>query len=364
MLSTIFVAALFLQQSSIHILPSNARIESQEHLRQLCLAKYSNDRCRQEFLPVFDYDDTVSDVYYNESNYASFRTSISECEAYGSPQICRDLLRAAYDANFGRLQTFEVTVQNEREADRYRMANLDDDEVISSDPIEVLAACSYWNTANGASAIAARRVPFPFNQNFEDHIFTHVGKLNRMMDLPPTEIPSVFFYDDSDGYNAIALSYKLSGDARYDQDITLVGGGPRTVLLGVNLIRDYTFAIGPNGRDRNTAALQSVIAHEFGHTAQYYRNIRRPTKQMELMADFMSGYYVGRLNVIADHPQTLENLRLAMKHSYDSGDFQYHAPNHHGTPTERANAFARGAQLATDGEDDYWDAFNRATSLY
>lgn len=340
-----------LLQASIDIDTDGAEANTKANFRALCEAHYSPDRCRTEFLTIYtNVDDQPPPD--RADGYVRFRTSIAECEAYGNREICADLLEDPYDEEFPRLQGFWYTIYPETsrsdsyESDAYAQA-----------------ACSLRNSASGAAYMSTRVVDFPYNRNFENHIFTHVGILNRMMALPGPQVPTVLFYDDSDGANALALNYKVEGDAQVNPDWVVVGGGTRTVLLGVNLINEFSIQSGPT--DLNTAALQSIIAHEFGHIAQYHIGVRRPVKTMELMADFMSGWYLGTLGQVEGNTLSETNLRIAMESTYRIGDFNYTHPNHHGTPDERLAAFMRGVEESRrTTERDYWLAFDRAKAIY
>jgi len=111
-------------------------------------------------------------------------------------------------------------------------------------------------------------------------------------------------------------------------------GPDGTVLLGRNLLTEQLT------RDPTGATVVAVMAHEFGHLAQFKRggvNANEPARRMELHADFMAGWY---LRLRGQYSWT--NLMPALRIFFDLGDYQFNSPQHHGTPAERLSAAQAG----------------------
>jgi predicted metalloprotease len=88
--------------------------------------------------------------------------------------------------------------------------------------------------------------------------------------------------------------------------------------------------------------------HEFGHIMQYTSGMHawirggQPTsKRTELHADFMSGYYIGRLK--KDNPTA--SFWKAGDKFRQIGSYDHKDPQFHGTPQERVNASQEGFKI-------------------
>lgn len=128
-----------------------------------------------------------------------------------------------------------------------------------------------------------------------------------------------------------------------------VNGTSGTVLLGLTLM----------GTELQTeyggAAIAGISAHEGAHILQFNSpDIRQrlvgPTAQhLELHADFMAGYYFSRTG------RTEKSLIVFAESLFSKGDYQYNAPDHHGTPKQRVASMragygAGGSQLSQAAE--------------
>ncbi|HUR74774.1 MAG TPA: neutral zinc metallopeptidase [Sporichthya sp.] len=84
-----------------------------------------------------------------------------------------------------------------------------------------------------------------------------------------------------------------------------------------------------------------VIAHEFGHHIQQLSGVPAvPGKRLELQADCFAGTWTGdayERGAIDDYDVAEGGLTL-----HYLGDYEMDAPDHHGTPQERADAYADG----------------------
>ena len=95
----------------------------------------------------------------------------------------------------------------------------------------------------------------------------------------------------------------------------------------------------PEATPHKKRQLAAVLAHEYGHLLQYKARFNEAWGiKFELTADFMAGWYLGRIHNLtkADIDQTAE-LFLQL------GDTSFTDPSHHGTPWQRSKIFSRGA---------------------
>jgi predicted metalloprotease len=91
-----------------------------------------------------------------------------------------------------------------------------------------------------------------------------------------------------------------------------------------------------------------AIAHEWAHHAQLLiGSAAKSTMQLELQADCWAGVW-GR---DADGRGLVEagDLDEAARALYAMGDYEYTAPDHHGTPAQRRAAFKRGYAAGDPG---------------
>ncbi len=117
-----------------------------------------------------------------------------------------------------------------------------------------------------------------------------------------------------------------------------------SIVYGIELMKEQ-LARGYWGG----AVVAGVLAHEYGHIYQYrsgyfkrMRKLHKTVKFVELHADYMSGYYIGR-----KYQESGErvNVRTVASATYDIGDYHYNSPSHHGTPVERTIMLKAGFDL-------------------
>ncbi|MBY3216685.1 hypothetical protein HFO21_20375 [Rhizobium laguerreae] len=167
--------------------------------------------------------------------------------------------------------------------------------------------------------------------------------------------PAFGFYDDSDGPNAKA-SPEVDGN---------VPGTWGTVVFGRTLFKGELSNYDPSGM-----TILAIIAHEFGHIIQFKRGLREvlleqqsTVKRLELHADVLAGYYLGRRK--AQTPSL--SFLSAGEVFHRIGDTNFNSPGHHGTPDERANAsqigFTQGLNEASDLEQVIQIGINHVTQL-
>lgn len=94
-----------------------------------------------------------------------------------------------------------------------------------------------------------------------------------------------------------------------------------------------------------TLPIAGVLAHEWGHRAQFtygWTAQTEPTaRRTELEADMWSGLYMG-ISKLWTGPY----LQSFFQTLIDIGDYNFNSPNHHGTPNQRYAAGATGLTLA------------------
>ena len=164
-----------------------------------------------------------------------------------------------------------------------------------------------------------------------------------------SERPGFGFIDDSDAPNA------------YATDRTQVEGTWGTVCFGQTLFRDLM-----NRYDDQGLAVMAVVAHEFGHIAQFRSGVdgrllrnQVTVKRVELHADFLSGYFLG----VRKRQQPSISVWAAGHTLYRIGDYEFHNPNHHGTPDERVAAAEAGFKLGYEDRMEFARAFSLGVEL-
>jgi hypothetical protein len=141
--------------------------------------------------------------------------------------------------------------------------------------------------------------------------------------------PIFFMLNDSDGPNAYAMPKVV--DHRFPDG---------TVLFGFNLMMQEF----RSSRTGQGFAIPAIMAHEFAHIVQFKMGVRLPTKQMELQADILAGWYMAnRSNFI------MTDATEALYSFFNKGDYNFNDPTHHGTPEERLRAVQIGIELRLRG---------------
>jgi len=145
-------------------------------------------------------------------------------------------------------------------------------------------------------------------------------------------LPAFAYYDDGNAPNAFA------SPARW------LSRADGTVIFGRGLLAKLLKA--PENPDVGVAA---VVAHEYGHIAQFKHNLKRAllagqdtVKRLELHADFLAGYFAGRRKL--ERPDFPAAVFATTQ--YSAGDYRTERFSHHGTPEERAGAIVKGFEIA------------------
>ncbi len=102
--------------------------------------------------------------------------------------------------------------------------------------------------------------------------------------------------------------------------------------------------------------VKAILAHEFAHALQHEAHLFdlwNGGKKIELHADFLAGYYMGRNGLISK-----EKLTAFANEFYSVGDKEFDSPDPHGTPEERRCAFLEGFKTSVDYDFNIYQAFN------
>jgi hypothetical protein len=119
-----------------------------------------------------------------------------------------------------------------------------------------------------------------------------------------------------------------------------------TVYIGLNLINDEF-----NRNDFGGVAVAGICAHECAHILQmqtgYMQSLKGSTALLvELHADLLAGYYLGR-----SRAHTKEHVLIFAQSLFSKGDYNFNEPQHHGTPNQRVRAMAKGYDIGNSEVD-------------
>ncbi len=183
--------------------------------------------------------------------------------------------------------------------------------------------------ASSLKASQYTRVLTTGNRNLDNALASEMKKQQQLYILKPA------FYIFTDLIkNAFATTRKFPEYPASDGSI----------VYGIELMKEQ-LARGYWGG----AVVAGVLAHEYGHIFQYrsgyfrkLRKMHKTVKFVELHADYLSGYYIGR-----KYKESGErvNVRTVASATYDIGDYSYNSPQHHGTPIERTIMLKAGFDL-------------------
>ena len=190
----------------------------------------------------------------------------------------------------------------------------------ASSPVP-LTGCTL--TGDAAQSFRARIRPLPSTGNpfFDQRFRAEYQALASTMGHPP----SFAFLDDAHAANAIALNVDIvSGTSPFG-----------AVLFGVRLLAEQLRKPHPMPLD-NAWTIAAIMAHEWTHIVQFATGLRSPrTRNTELMADFMAGWYLGAKQRYYSFWGRGSDVRAAFRSFFDMGDTNFDQPGHHGTHAER-----------------------------
>jgi hypothetical protein len=163
--------------------------------------------------------------------------------------------------------------------------------------------------------------------HFDESLGIVLADISRLFEVRP----GFAYFDDTGSPNALALP---------DSHLANSHG---TVLFGKQMLamnKQHPYG---------DMFIMGICAHEFAHIVQFFSgyhdrlsNNQSTKKFVELHADFLSGYYIGKRNI------SYSNAELySLGESWESiGDSSYTDPDHHGTAEERLEAIEQGYRLA------------------
>lgn len=162
-----------------------------------------------------------------------------------------------------------------------------------------------------------------------------INELHRLVTVIP--VNPEFQYIDEAPPNAFAIP---------TSDVL---GTKGTVLLGMNLLKSLL------NDDQGGGAIAGICAHECGHIYQYYNGFYDRLSKIsiiavELHADFIAGYYMGRRGSTGDASAITQQKLQAFSHALlERTGYGYADPSFHGFPGDRIAAVDRGYFYATQG---------------
>ncbi len=111
---------------------------------------------------------------------------------------------------------------------------------------------------------------------------------------------------------------------------------PYTITIGKKLlIEEYSEANGDFG-------ITAILAHQFGHIIQIQKQETLIGKKAELHADYLTGWYLGKIKGL-----TLDQISLISIGFWDKKDENYFSEEIHGTSDERKIALMEGYNNAS-----------------
>ena len=148
--------------------------------------------------------------------------------------------------------------------------------------------------------------------------------------------PSLAFLDDMQSKNAAA----------FREDVISQRSRHGAVALGVRLIQEFLELPTVNPVE-NALCIQAALVHEWAHIAQFNYGIQASqVKFMELMSDFIAGWYLGYKDAFSGGQSDPTSPMLCMA---SVGDTNFNDPAHHGTAKERFGAYRAGFQFVNGG---------------
>ncbi len=155
--------------------------------------------------------------------------------------------------------------------------------------------------------------------------------------------PNLFIFDDGRQPNAFASPQST------------MPGYSGTVYLGRTLLATELWSMA-----KGSQAVAGIMAHEFAHVLQFESGTKSSGKYLELQADYLAGYYLGKKSYLSP-----TNLRAFATSLYEKGDYNFWSPAHHGTPEERVKAMMAGfaaRDLSLDEAHSQGERFVRGRS--
>lgn len=162
------------------------------------------------------------------------------------------------------------------------------------------------------------------DENLDNMLYHYKNKMENLFDVQTY----MYIYNDSENPNAIAV--RCTDFSKCKDGIILLGYNMLNEELSKSNYKEY--------------AIVGVIAHEFAHILQYEEEEDLPNKLLELHADFLAGYYLGK------HGFSEEEIEVFAQSLFEMGDYNFWDPDHHGTPEERVKAMVAGFMVGSSNQ--------------
>lgn len=141
---------------------------------------------------------------------------------------------------------------------------------------------------------------------------------------------------------------------------SMPGAGYGIVGFGSTMLEDL------KSFDESGMAIMAIVAHEFGHVAQFRRDVmdelndgQGNVRRSELHADYLTGCYLGWMK--RNNPEI--SVRLAGRFMEVIGDTDFSSEHHHGTPAERLLSVETGFALAKADDLSFENYFQRGKAF-
>lgn len=175
--------------------------------------------------------------------------------------------------------------------------------------------------------------------------------------------PSFAYYDDGNSPNAFAHPHSTHGAT--DGSIR-IGGNlvfKEFEIWRHNFLKE-SIAKGKDplellrtGKAGATYSISAIIAHEMAHILQMKRNSAQGGRNTELQADFLAGWYFANMKeLLKEEYDEFHIEKSGLLAFWSRGDYYFNSRSHHGTPKQRADAFAAGLNLGNITLKEAWNA--------
>jgi hypothetical protein len=165
-----------------------------------------------------------------------------------------------------------------------------------------------------------------YGKSGNDTFDSSLGSLLAQMSRDFSVQPGFAYYNDTGRMNA-----KASPETR-------IGSQRGTVLLGLSLLKALL------ARQHGDIAVAAICAHEFGHVYQFESGmidrlkLELPTHGKELHADFLSGWFLAKL----ESERRGIKLFEAGRYVESIGSTKFDSRDFHGTPKQRKKYIESG----------------------
>lgn len=166
-------------------------------------------------------------------------------------------------------------------------------------------------------------------QQLDYAMWEDIGALNRAYGV---NVPLYFINDGSK--NAFFAPVRIPSLLQLD------GADPNMQVTG-SVFFDATLMKNEFQEGKGSGmSIPAILGHEYAHAMQHANNFPYQGKWAELHADYMAGWFIALRGVF--RPQDPNRAWVSIS---EKGDYDFFEKGHHGSPQERAEAFATGYYL-------------------